>query len=145
MENVVIKDDMTKEGKVAKPPMIVFFVLATLFPLVALFPLVLIWNQISTVEFILGELFFLLMACYFMYVYLYASKYKVSITKEKIILKTLFKYIEIETKDIKTFSCKRYRKSEFYQFHIFTNNKKTLINTRFKDELEELLNNTKIT
>ncbi len=135
MENTIVKDDMIKEGKTSKNPMILFFVLS------AVFPLVLLWHEIKIIEFILGELFFLKIACYFLYVYLYAIKYKVSITKDKITLITLFNYIEIEIKDIKTFSCKRYRKSQFYQFLIFTNNKKTLINTRYKDEVEKLLKN----
>ncbi len=135
MENVIIKDDMIKEGKTSKNPMILFFVLS------ALFPLVLIWNEIKIIEFILGELFFLIITCYFLYMYLYTIKYKVSITKDKIILITLFNHIEIEIKDIKTFNCKRYRKSQFYQFLIFTNNKKTLINTRYKDEVGKLLKN----
>ncbi len=135
MENVIVKDDMIKEGKTSKNPMILFFVLA------ALFPLVLIWNEIKIIELILGELFFLIIACYFLYVHLYTIKYKVSITKDRITLITLFNHIEIEIKDIKTFSCKRYRKSQFYQFLIFTNNKKTLINTRYKDEVEKLLKN----
>ncbi len=135
MENTIVKDDMIKEGKTSKNPMILFFVLS------AVFPLVLLWHEIKIIEFILGELFFLIIACYFLYVYLYAIKYKVSITKDKITLITLFNHIEIEIKDIKTFSCKRYRKSQFYQFLIFTNNKKTLINTRYKDEVEKLLKN----
>ena len=64
--DIIIKDDMVKESKVWKNPMIIFFVLA------ALFPLVLIWNNIKTIEFILGEVFFILVGCYFLYGYLYA-------------------------------------------------------------------------
>ena len=40
--DIIIKDDMVKESKAWKNPMIIFFVLATLFPLV------LIWNNIKT-------------------------------------------------------------------------------------------------
>ena len=102
--DIIIKDDMVKESKVWKNPMIIFFVLATLFPLV------LIWNNIKTTEFILGEVFFILVGCYFLYGYLYAYKYKVLVTNEKIVLKTLFKSVEVQFKDIKTYNCKRYRK-----------------------------------
>lgn len=137
MENVIIKDDMLKEGNTSKNPMIIYFTLS------AIFPIVIIWNKIKIIEFILGELFFLIIACYFLYVYLYAIKYKVSITKDRITLNTLFNHIEIDIKDIKTFSCKRYRKSQFYQFLIFTNNKKTLINTRYKNEFERILTDNK--
>ena len=133
MDMDIIKDDMVKESKVWKNPMIIFFVLVTLFPLV------LIWNNIKTTEFILGEVFFILVGCYFLYGYLYAYKYKVVVTNEKIVLKTLFKSVEVQFKDIKTYNCKRYRKSEFYQFLVFCKEKKILINTRYKDDLEKLL------
>ena len=43
-------------------------------------------------------------------------------------------------KDIKAYNCKRYKKSEFYQFLIFYEDHKTLINTRYKDALEKFLN-----
>ena len=131
----IIKDDMVKESKVWKTPMILFFVLT------ALFPLVLIWNNIKTTEFILGEVFFILVGCYFLYGYLFAYKYKVVVTNEKIVVKTLFKSVEVQFKDIKTYNCKRYRKSEFYQFLVFCNEKKLLINTRYKDDFEKLLKN----
>ena len=129
------KDNMKKESKAWKMPMTIFFVLA------ALFPLVLIWNNIKTAEFILGEVFFILVGCYFLYGYLYAYKYKVVVTNEKIVLKTLFKSVEVQLKDIKNYNCKRYRKSEFYQFLVFCKDKKILINTRYKDDLEKLLKN----
>lgn len=131
--DIIIKDDMVKESKTWKNPMIIFLALA------ALFPLVLIWNNIKTTEFILGEVFFILVGSYFLYGYLYAYKYKVVVTNEKIVLRTLFKSVEVQVKDIKTYNCKRYRKSEFYQFLVFWNEKKILINTRYKDDLEKLL------
>lgn len=62
-------------------------------------------------------------------------------TNEKIVLKTLFKSVEVQLKDIKNYNCKRYRKSEFYQFFVFCKEKKILINTRYKDDLEKLLKN----
>ena len=131
----IIKDDMVKESKLWKTPMLIFFVLA------ALFPLVLIWNSIKSAEFILGEVFFIFVGCYFLYGYLYAYRYKVVVTNEKIVLKTLFKRVEIQFKDVKNYSCKRYEKSGFYQFHLFCKEKKILINTRYKDDLEKILKN----
>ena len=136
--NIIIKDDMVKESKVWKNPMIIFFVLA------ALFPLVLIWNNIKTIEFILGEVFFILVGCYFLYGYLYAYKYKVVVTDEKVYLKTLFRKIELNICDIKKYTCNRYRKSVFYQFNLFINDRKVLINTRYKDEFEKVLKDYKI-
>ena len=96
-------------------------------------------KDIKTIEFILGEVFFILIGSYFLYGYLYTCKYKVLATNEKIVLKTLFKNIEVQLKDIKTYNCKRYRKSEFYQFLVFCKEKKILVNTRYKDDLEKLL------
>ena len=136
--DIIFKDDMVKESKTWKNPMLLFFVLAVLFPLT------LIWNNIKITEFILGEVFFLIVGSYFLYGYLYAYKYKVVVTNEKIVLKTLFKSVEVQFKDIKTYNCKRYRKSEFYQFLVFCKEKKILINTRYKDEFEKVLKDYKI-
>ena len=136
--NIIIKDDMVKESKVWKNPMIICFVLA------ALFPLVLIWDNIKTTEFILGELVFLLFGCDFLYGYLYAIKYKVEFDNNKLYLKTLFKKIELNICDVKKYTCNRYRKSVFYQFNLFINDKKILINTRYKDEFEKVLKDYKI-
>lgn len=136
--DIIIKDDMVKESKTWRDPMITFFVLA------ALFPLVLVWNNIKITEFILGEVFFILIGCCFLYGYLYAYKYKVVVTNEKIVLNTLFKNVEVRFEDIKTYNCKRYRKSEFYQFLVFCKEKKILINTRYKDDLKKLLENKTI-
>ena len=131
--DIIFKDDMVKESKTWKNPMLLFFVFAVLFPLT------LIWNNIKITKFILGEVFFLIVGSYFLYGYLYAYKYKVVVTNEKIVLKTLLKNVEVQFKDIKTYNCKRYRKSEFYQFLVFCKEKKILINTRYRDDLEKLL------
>ena len=44
MENIIINDSMVKESKIWKTPMIIFYILATIFPLV------LIWKDIKTIE-----------------------------------------------------------------------------------------------
>lgn len=129
--DIVIQDDMVKESRLWKPPTILFFVVA------ALFPLVLIGDDIKTIEFIFGEAFFILIGCYFLYGYLYARQYKVVVTNEKIVLKTLFKNTEVQLQDIKYYNCKRYKKSELYQFFISCPEKKILISTRYKDGLEK--------
>jgi hypothetical protein len=131
--NIMMKDDMVKESNRWKLPTILFFILAVLFPLG------LIWNDIPSFEIILGEVSFLFIACYFLYGYLYTFRYKVVVTDEKIMLKTLFNNTEISLKDIQNYDYKRYRKSEFYQFRIFCNGKKILIHTRHRDDLEKLL------
>lgn len=73
------------------------------------------------------------------YGWIYAVKYRVEIDNDRVYLKTLFKKIEINICDIKEYSCKKYRKSVFYQFYLFTENKKIVINTRYKDEFEKIL------
>ncbi len=73
------------------------------------------------------------------YGWIYAIKYRVEIDNERVYLKTLFRKIEINICDIKKYSCNRYRKSVFYQFYLFTENKRVLINTRYKDEFEKIL------
>ena len=117
METILVSDHMKKESQLWKIPMIVFFVLTCLFPF-ALF-----WNNLKVSEFVLGELFFLLVGCCFLYGYLYAVHYQVTVSSEKIVLHTLFKRTEIEIKDIEAYTSKRYKKSEFYQFCIFTKGK----------------------
>lgn len=129
----IFKDDMKKESKLYKYPMILFFALATLFPFVSF------WNDIKTADLILGVISFLLISCFFLYGYLYAYKYNVIVFNNKIVLNTLFKSIEIQYKDIKSYSCRRYKKSVFFQFSFFCKEKKYIIYTRYRDELEELL------
>lgn len=132
--DIIIRDDMIKESKLWKIPMIFFFFLTTLFPMI------LFLGNIKIMEFVLGEIFFLLIDCFFLYGYFYTCKYKVLVTSEKIILKTLFKSTEIHFKDIVSYNYRRYRKSDFYQFIVFSKEKKVLINIRYKDELEKMIN-----
>ena len=56
----------------------------------------------------------------------------------------LFKKEDISLYDVKQYTCKRYKKSKFWQFTLYTNNKKNLINTRYKEEFEEILKQNKI-
>ena len=64
---------------------------------------------------------------YGLYEWLYAIKYRVEFDGEKVYLKTLFKKIELNLCDVKKYTCNRYRKSVFYQFNLFINEKKVLI------------------
>ncbi len=74
-----------------------------------------------------------------LYGWLYSIKYKVEIDEELIVLETLFRKVEIKICDIEEYSCNRYKKSKFYQFNLFINGKKVLVNTRYKDEFETIL------
>ena len=79
-----------------------------------------------------------------LYGWLYSIKYRVEFDNERVYLKTLFRKIELNICDVKKYTCNRYRKSVFYQFNLFINDKKILINTRYKDEFEKVLNDYKI-
>lgn len=79
-----------------------------------------------------------------LYGWLYSMKYRLEFDNEKVYLKTLFRKIEFNICDVKKYKCNRYRKSVFYQFNLFINDRKVLINTRYKDELEKVLKNNKI-
>ena len=89
----------------------------------------------------IGYLMFLFFG---LYGWLNAFTYKVEFNNEKINLRTLFRKKELNVCDIEKYTCKRYRKSVFYQFDLFINGKKTLINTRYKDEFEKILKDNKI-
>ena len=79
-----------------------------------------------------------------LYGWLYSIKYRVELDNEKVFLKTLFRKIELNISDVKKYTCNRYRKSAFYQLNLFINDKKVLINTRYKDEFEKILKDYKI-
>ena len=79
-----------------------------------------------------------------LYGWIYSIKYRVEFDNERVYLKTLFRKIEFNICDVKKYTCNRYRKSVFYQFNLFINDKKVLINTRYKDEFEKVLKDYKI-
>ena len=130
---VILKDDMAKESKLWKTPMILFLILALLFPWAP------IWNDITPSELISGLLCLILLCCYFVYGYLYTSQYQVTVTNEKIILKTIFRRTEIEFKDVTAYHCKKYGRSQFYQFTVLRNKKKILVYTRYRADMEKIL------
>ncbi len=76
--------------------------------------------------------------------WLYSIKYEVVIDDKHILLKTLFRKLELNISDIKKFSYKRYKKPNFYQFILFVKDKKILLYTRYKEEFENILSKNKI-
>ena len=77
--------------------------------------------------------------CFGLYGWIYAIKYKVEFDKEKIVLKTMFKKQVVKVGDIEKYTCKRYRKSVFFQYCLFVKSKKVLVNTRYKEEFDNIL------
>ncbi|MCH5162497.1 MAG: hypothetical protein J1G38_03290 [Clostridiales bacterium] len=135
MNDIILCDNMKKESRIFLVPMILFFVLAALFPIVA------ILKDFSVKALIIGELVIVLWACLFLYGFLYTKKYNITITNEQIQLKTLFRTVLLNFSDIKEYSYKRYMKSVFYQFKILYLDKKVLINIRYYEALDEILKN----
>lgn len=139
MDNKII-DGMKKEGK--------GFLKLAIFAIL-LFSLTFVYMYVNEKNFqdkvVLSMLMVYSMFSLFgLYGWLYSMKYRLEFDNEKVYLKTLFKKIELNICDIKKYSCNRYRKSVFYQFNLFINDKKVLINTRYKDELEKILKENKI-
>ena len=140
MDNKII-DGMKKESKKPRNAMILCYHLSVLMPLVHY----LIDNdKFSDIDILLIFLWCFILGSIGLYGWLYAIKYRVEFDNEKVYLKTLFRTIELNICDVKKYTCNRYRKSVFYQFNLFINDKKILINTRYKDEFEKVLNDYKI-
>lgn len=139
MDNKIV-DGMKKEGK--------GFLKLTIFAII-LFALTFVYMYINEKNFQDKAVLSMLMAysmfsLFGLYGWLYAIKYRLEFDSEKVYLKTLFRKIELNICDVKKYTCNRYRKSVFYQFDLFINNRKVLINTRYKDEFEKILKDKKI-
>ena len=134
--NDKIIDGMKKEGKPFKYVMIFGYVFAILMLLSNYFIFV---EKYSDADILKIFIIYLMFGTFGLYEWLYAVTYKVEFNDDKVYLKTLFKKIELNINDIEKYTVKRYRKSVFYQFHLFINGKKILINTRYKDEFENIL------
>lgn len=90
-------------------------------------------------DIILISLFCFMIGSILLYRWLYAIRYSVEVTEEKVILKTLFRKADIDFKNITYYSNNRYKKSVFYQFKLFTKDKTVLVNTRYRDEFIKIL------
>ena len=129
-------DGMKKEGKPFRNIMIFCYIFSIIMPTGIYF---MKDSGFSNKDLILLVIFWLLLGTYSLYGWLYAIKYKLEFNDEKVHLKTLFKKNELDICDIEKYTCKRYRKTVFYQFNLFIKGKKVLINTRYKDEFEKIL------
>ena len=140
MNNKII-DGMRKEGKPFRNIMLFGYIFAILMPL----SIYLMNNdKYSDKDIILFVITGVMFGTIGLYGWLYSMKYKLEFDNEKVYLKTLFRTIELNICDVKKYTCNRYRKSVFYQFNLFINNRKVLINTRYKDEFEKVLKDNKV-
>ncbi len=139
MDNIII-DRMKKESKLARNVMIFSFAL-----LLLTFVYMYVNNKsLQDKDVLFMFILFFSLGMFGFYVWLYAIKYNLKITEEKIMLKTLFRKVEINICNIEKYTCKRYRKSVFYQFNLFIKDKRILVNTRYKEEFESILKENKI-
>ena len=133
----IFVDNMKKESRLCFYPMIIFFSFSILCPIgVKLVPQS---DGFSSGDLIAIVISYLLIACFFLYCYLYAIKYQVTVTQESVFLKTLFGSKRIYLSEIESYTCKRYRKSEFYQYNITYRGKRILINIRHYNEFDKIL------
>ena len=139
--DIQIIDGMKKEGRPFRNLMIFCYILTVLAPLFV--------SLINNEKYI-GKDIVLFAVTWFMfgsiglYGWLYALKYRVEFYSDKILLKTLFRRVELNICDIEEYTCNRYNKSVFYQFNLFIKGKKILVNTRYKEEFEKILEDNKI-
>lgn len=140
MDNKII-DGMKKESGKPRNAMILCYLFAVLIPLVHYLK---DNDKFSDIDVLLIFLWCFILGTIGLYGWLYALKYRLEFDNEKVYLKTLFRKIELNICEVKKYTCSRYRKSVFYQFNLFINDKKILINTRYKDEFEKVLNDYKI-
>ena len=129
-----IEDNLKKESKRVLLTFILCYAAALIFPL-------LYYIDYDMDDILFFSILFFVMGCYS----LFGLKYQVSIPQETIIIKTLFKKIEIHVSDIETYTYKRYNRSSIlYAFKFIVAKKKKTLITRYKNELLEFLNQNQI-
>ena len=122
MNNKII-DGMRKEGKPFRNIMLFGYIFAILMPL----SIYLMNNdKYSDKDIILFAIAGVVFGTIGLYGWLYAIKYRLEFDNEKVYLKTLFKKIEFNIRDVEKYICNRYRKSVFYQFRLFIKGKKNI-------------------
>ena len=138
--DIKLTDDMKKEEKIYKY-ITIFAMLLFLLTFLDVYINNKSYNDKTVMSMLIIYGMFIIVG---LYGWLYSMKYKLEFDNEKVYLKTLFRKMELNICDVKKYTCNRYRKSVFYQFNLFINNRKVLINTRYKDEFEKVLKDNKI-
>lgn len=138
--DIKITDGMKKEGKIYKD-ITIFAILLFLLTFLDVYVNNKSFNDKTVMSMLIIYGMFIIVG---LYGWLYTAKYKIDISNTNVKLKILFKKEDISLYDVKQYTYKRYKKSKFWQFTLYTNNKKNLINTRYKEEFEEILKQNKI-
>lgn len=134
--NHYIVDGMKKEGRIWRTIMVLGYSLAILIQITTHLIRDPRYSMGDAIEATAVLLFFGSLG---LYGWLYAAKYHVEITEEKILLTTLFGKKELDLSEITTYSCKRYGRSVFYGFELRTREKKVLVYTRYQEALAAIL------
>ncbi len=71
---------------------------------------------------------------------IYVAKYRVKISKEKIIIKSLFVKKEVNIYEVEKYSYKWNKIYKIYQYTLYIENKKVMFNSHYKNEIEQILN-----
>ena len=137
----LIEDDMKNESRRLLLPMIASYAFALAMPLA-------VWitddERFSLFDLVFICIFCVVLGSVSLYHWLCSIRYKLVITQDAIRLRTLFEKAEINIKDITRYTCKKYRKSEFYHFQLFMDDKRVLVVTRYKDKFVKLLGENNI-
>lgn len=139
MDDLIV-DDMKKESKLFGLLTILGYILSFSTPL-----LYIIDKDNNTIRDItLSVIVYFSIATIALYGWLYAKRYRIEISTKSVKIRTLFKKKEIAFCDCLNYTCKRYNKSIFYQFTLYTTEKKIVISTRYNDAFETILNQNQI-
>lgn len=133
MDEIILSDNMKKEGKRNLVFMIQFIVVALMLLIGG------IYLEFPINKLILVVTTIVLFACILFYNFLYGMRYDLTVTKEEIRFKTLFRTVIIQLSDIKEYTYKQYMRSVFYQFKLRYLNKKIVISTRYREEFDQIL------
>lgn len=92
-----------------------------------------------------GELSLSLLMCFLLgtigvFVGIYLLAYRVKISKEKIIIKSLFGKKEVNIYEVEKYSYTWNKIYKIYQYTFYIGNKKLMFNSHYKNEIEQILN-----
>lgn len=148
----LFEDNMQKESKILLVGPVIFsmFAMLSLLSELAYYALYLPIvppefisdSSISLTDSILRVVLFFSVAIFFGVFWLSIVKYKLTVTQEQVVVKTLFKQHDIDLHDITTFTFKKVGKSKVFRFILATKNKNYLVLTHYKTEFIKVLTNS---
>lgn len=139
MEQNLFDDTWKKESKFISILMIIFFIAALVCPLVTYF------QMAQEINFSIGEVlaaFFVpfLFGCLFLYFFLYAVRYKISVCNGQLTRRTLFGSKTWELSEISSYTYKKYSSiSALYQIDMTVGDESIKIYTRYPDAFIEII------